>query len=189
MRSTLVLIGNSEAQNYGAKTLLEAHRLANTGFEMTRLPFHVSLKQTFIIRDFNEFEEFFDSFAKTVKPLEIPFEKMVLSPNSAIGGVPSGCLAMRAQKTHELDELQKRLFSELTQRFGSCPAEHDNDYVFHMTLAIGNAPYENYLKAYEELKTKPVPKSFVFDKLAWFYYDDDSIKAGTYFCYKLHDLK
>ena len=28
------------------------------------------------------------------------------------------------------------------EKFGPCPAEHDNDYVFHMTFAIGGASFE-----------------------------------------------
>ena len=27
--------------------------------------------------------------------------------------------------------------------FGPCPAEHGNDYSFHMTFAIGGADYES----------------------------------------------
>lgn len=189
MKATIVLVGDTDTQNYGGETLLEAHKLAKTGFEMTRLPFHVSLKQPFVIDDLKEVEDFFDGFAKSVKPMEITFEDMVLFPNSVIGGIPSGCMVLQAAKNAELDAVQKRLWSELTETFGPCPAEHDDDYIFHMTLAIGIAPYENYVKAHGQLKERFSPKKLVFDKLALFYYDDDSIAAGTYFCYKSCDLK
>ena len=169
--------------------MLEANEIGRTGFETARLPFHVSLKQTFMIHDLDDFERFFDEFASTVSKTEIPFEALVLSPNNSIGGTPSGVLALRATRTEELDALQKRFFGELTDRFGPCPAEHDNDYIFHMTVAIGKAPYENYVRAYEELIKRPIPKSLCFDKLALFYYDDNSIAAGSYFCYKIFDLK
>ena len=169
--------------------MLEANRLGQTGFEMARLPFHVSLKQTFLINDFDAFERFFDEFAPTVAQTEIPFETLVLSPNNSIGGTPSGVLALRATRTAELDTLQKRLFRELANAFGPCPAEHDDDYIFHMTLAIGKAPYESYVCAYEGLISKPIPKSLCFDKLAFFYYDDDAISQGSYFCYKIYELK
>ena len=189
MRATIVRVGNTEAQNCGAKLMLEANRLSQTGFETARLPFHVSLKQTFLINDFNDFERFFDDFAPTVAQIEIPFEALVFSPNNSIGGTPSGVLALCATRTAELDALQKRLFRELTDAFGPCPAEHDDDYIFHMTVAIGKAPYESYVRAYEELMKKPIPKSLCFDKIAFFYYDDDAISAGSYFCYKMHELK
>ena len=188
MKAAIVLIGDTDTQNYGAKTMLAAHELGGTGFEAARLPFHVSLKQTFFIRDRAEVEKFFDEFAATVEPLSVPFEALWMTPNESLGGAKSGCLALRARRTHELESLQKRLFHALTERFGPCPAEHDDDFIFHMTLAIGNASYENYVRAYEGLKNCAVPSELRFDKLAFFYYDDDSIARGTYFCYKCRNL-
>ena len=84
--------------------------------------------------------------------------------------------------------MQRELFEKLEERFGPCPAEHDNDYVFHMTFAIGGAPYENYLQAYEALAKKAYEDELRFDKLGLLYYDDDAIIPGTYFCYKVADL-
>lgn len=188
MKAAIVLVGDTDAQNYGAKTMLNAHELGGTGFEAARLPFHVSLKQTFFISDRAEFEKFFDEFAATVEPVAVPFEECWVMPNTSLGGAESGCLALKARRTPQLESLQKRLFGALTERFGPCPSEHDNDYIFHMTLAIGGAPYENYVCAYEGLKNSAVPSELRFDKLAFFYYDDDSIAKGTYFCYKCHDL-
>lgn len=189
MKATIVLMGDTSTQNYGAKMMLKANRLGDTGFEMARLPFHVSLKQPFSIGSLEEFEKFFDEFAATVKPLTLSFEKPVLFPNNAIGGIPSGCIVLRAEKTTELESLQKRLFDELTERFGPCPAAFDDNYIFHMTIAIGKAPYENYLRSFETIVSEPIEKTLRFDKLAFFYYDDDRIAPGTYFCYKAHDLK
>ena len=188
MRATIVLVGDTDTQNYGAKTMLAAHKLGDMGFEATRLPFHMSLKQTFRIQNRDAFEKFFDEFAATAEPIFVSFEELWVMPNDSLGGKKSGCLALRARRTLELETLQKRLFHALTERFGPCPAEHDDDYIFHMTLAIGNAPYENYLRAYEGLKDYAVPSELRFDKLAFFYYDDDAIRQGTYFCYKCHDL-
>ena len=188
MRATIVLVGDTDAQNYGAKTMLAAHKLGGTGFEAARLPFHVSLKQTFRIQDRAAFEQFFDEFAATVEPISVEFEELWVMPNESLGGEKSGCLALKARRTPQLEALQKRFLRALTERFGLCPAEHDDDYIFHMTLAIGNAPYENYVRAHEELKHCAVPSGLRFDKLAFFYYDDDAIARGTYFCYKCRDL-
>ena len=188
MKAAIVLVGDTDTQNYGAKTMLAAHKLGDTGFEAARLPFHVSLKQTFRIENRDTLEKFFDEFAATVKPISVPFEELWVMPNESLGGTKSGCLALKARRTAELENLQKRLFQALTERFGPCPAEHDNDYIFHMTLAIGNAPYENYVRTYEGLSKKYIPSELRFDKLAFFYYDNDAIRQGTYFCYKCHDL-
>ena len=49
MKATIVLIADNDAENYGRKLMLEAHRYGKIGFEMARLPQHVSLKQPFVI--------------------------------------------------------------------------------------------------------------------------------------------
>lgn len=189
MRATIVLLADSATSNYGAKLMLSAHQIGQVGFEMARLPFHVSLKQTFAISDLNEMEKFFDEFAKNVPQTTVVFENLQVMPNNSIGGIESGCLSLRVKKTEYLDSLQKKLFAELEERFGPCPAPFDNDYIFHMTIAIGNAPYANYQKAYDQLSLIPCAESGRFDKLGLFYYNDDNINPGTYFCYKTIDLK
>ena len=85
--------------------------------------------------------------------------------------------------------MQKDLFEILEEKLGPCPAEHDSDYVFHMTIAIGGADYESYEKAYTILKEQDFQKEFHFDRLGLLYYDDDNIKPGTYFCYKMAKLR
>lgn len=141
MKATMLLITGTEAENFGRKLMLLAYKAGNMGFEMARLPPHVSLKRPFAI-----------------KSLE------------------------------QLDEVQKRLFRELEERFGPSPALHDNDYVFHMTVSIGGAPFEKYQKAYEILKKEDVRKEFCFNKLGLLYYDDDNLGSRTYFCYKVVNI-
>lgn len=88
----------------------------------------------------------------------------------------------------QLVEAQKRLNEELSKLFGPCPAEYDDDYVFHMTFAIGGADYESYQRAYDELTKSDYKQTFRFSKLGMLYYDDDNITLGTYFCYKVCDI-
>ena len=47
MKATIVLIADCNAENFGRKMMLKAHRAGSLGFEMARLPQHVSLKQPF----------------------------------------------------------------------------------------------------------------------------------------------
>ena len=54
MKATVVLIAGNEAENYGRKLMFDAHKAGNVGFEMARLPHHVSLKQTFFIPSLEE---------------------------------------------------------------------------------------------------------------------------------------
>lgn len=168
--------------------MLEAHRYGDMGFEMARLPQHVSLKQPFAIPSLERMERFFDDFAKCLTPFYIEFVDMELFPSDVLGGVKSGCLCLRVKATPELQAARERLNGELLKAFGPCPAEHDNDYIFHMTFAIGGADFGSYQRAYEKLKHTDYRKTFRFSKLGLFYYDDDNITPGSYFCYKVRDL-
>lgn len=133
MRATIVLVADSAAENYGKKIMLEAHRAGDVGFEMARLPQHVSLKQPFAIAALEEFEKFFDEFAGDISPQKIRMQELEICPNNVLGGVPSGCLSIKVEQSEELKTLQKKLFARLEERFGPCPAEHDEDYVFLVT--------------------------------------------------------
>lgn len=64
MKATIVLIADNDAENYGRRLMLEAHRYGKMGFEMARLPQHVSLKQPFAIPSLENMEVFFDGFVK-----------------------------------------------------------------------------------------------------------------------------
>ncbi len=188
MKATIVLIADNEAENYGRKLMLEAHRHGKMGFEMARLPQHVSLKQPFAIPDLEDMERLFDRFARELSPFDIEFVDIDVFPSNVLGGAGSGCMSLRAKETPQLAEAQKRLNEELYRSFGPCPAEHDDDYVFHMTFAIGGADYEAYQRAYNELIKSDYKQIFRFSKLGLLYYDDDNITPGTYFCYKVCDL-
>ena len=174
MKATIVLIADNEAENYGRKLMLCAHRAGGMGFEMARLPQHVSLKQPFVIPDLDQMEEFFDSFAKELKPIDIEFAGIDVFPSVVLGGKSSGVMMLEAKSSPELLDAQKRLNDGLVALFGPCPAEHDDDYMFHMTFAIGGSDFDSYQKAYDEL--------------GLFYYDDDNIVPGSYFCYKIANL-
>ena len=109
MKATIVLIADKDAENFGRKLMLVAHRVGKMGFEMARLPQHVSLKQPFAISNLEEMESFFDEFAKTLKPFDIRFEDMKLFPSNVLGGVESGCLSLKADHTQQLYDAQRRL--------------------------------------------------------------------------------
>lgn len=73
MKATIVLIADNDAENYGRKLMLEANRHGKMGFEMARLPQHISLKQPFAIPSLKNMEVFFDGFAKELCPFDIEF--------------------------------------------------------------------------------------------------------------------
>lgn len=185
MKATIVLIADDDAENFGRKLMLEANKYGKMGFEMARLPQHVSLKQPFKIPDLDRMEVLFDEYAKLLNPFDIEFTHIDLFPSNVLGGVASGCLSLHVHSTFQLIEAQKILNEKLYEAFGPCPADHDNDYIFHMTFAIGGAPFESYRMAYNELVKSDFKKTFRFGKIGLLYYDDDNIIPGTYFCYKV----
>ena len=189
MKATIVLIADNDAENQGRKLMLEAHKHGKIGFEMARLPQHVSLKQPFSIPNLKDMEEFYDNFVKQLRPFDIEFVQVDLFPSNVLGGTPSGGMSLQAKATTQLVDEQKKLNARLYEKFGPCPAEHDDDYVFHMTFAIGGAPFESYKKAYDELVKRDYSRSFRFSKLGLLYYDDDNMTPGTYFCYKVCGLE
>ena len=188
MKATVVLIADNEAENYGRKMMLEAHRAGGMGFEMARLPQHVSLKQPYVIPNLDRMEEVFDALVKELKPVDIRFDGIEMFPSVVLGGQSSGVMMMRAVSSPELIDAQKKLNERIVEAFGPCPAEHDEDYMFHMTFAIGGAPFEAYRKAYDKLNGSNFNMSFRYSRLGLLYYDDDNIVPGSYFCYKIADL-
>jgi len=185
MKATFVLLANNDLENYAKKLVLKAQNIGKLGFEACRLPFHLSLKQPFDILNIDSIEKYFDSFAKTINPVTIHFTELDLYKANIMGN-DSGVLSIKAEKTQQLGELQKRLFTELNEKFGECKAEHDDDYVFHMTISYGLASSEQYDKVFNELKAGHYDFESVFSQLGLFYYED--FKPGAYFCYKKTDI-
>uniref|UniRef100_UPI0040573091 hypothetical protein n=1 Tax=Acetatifactor sp. TaxID=1872090 RepID=UPI0040573091 len=124
MKATIVLIADNEAENFGRKLMLAAHRAGDLGFEMARLPQHVSLKQPFSIPSLEEMEAFFDEFAeklvekiaKAGELFTVQFEELEICPSNVLGGNPSGVLSLRVKESKELREMQHKLFRELEKR-------------------------------------------------------------------------
>jgi 2'-5' RNA ligase len=185
MRATFVLLANNDLENYAKKLVLKAQNIGKLGFEACRLPFHVSLKQTFEIPSVESIEKYFDGFVKTLRPVTVHFTELDLYKANIIG-IDSGVISIKAERTPQLDELQKRFFTELNNKFGECNAEHDDDYVFHMTICYGLASPEQYDKVFNELKVHNYNFESVFSQLGLFYYED--FKPGAYFCYKKTDI-
>lgn len=188
MKATFALLADCDIQNQAAKLMLKAHQVAGTGFEMTRLPFHISLKQPFQIDNLDKLEDYFDTFVQTIPSIHVAFNKVSICPSNVFG-YDSGVLALQVAESIELCQIQEKFNDSLYERFGPCPSEHDDDYIFHMTLAIGGGSYDSYEKAKECLDGYELRIKGMFSELALFYYLEDEIRPGTYFCYKKEPLK
>lgn len=188
MKATIALLADVEAENFGRECMLEANRAGQTGFEAARLPMHISLKQPFHISNLEKLETIFNDYSRKITAITVPFVELCCFLTNVFG-YESGCMYIQTEDMPELKAMQQKLLDLLETTLGPCPAEHDKDYTFHMTIAIGGAPYENYQKAYQVMKKHNFKQKCVFDKLGLFYYDDDIIKPGSYFCYKSIQLE
>lgn len=188
MKATFVLLANIEAENLGKRILLDAHKIGGVGFESSRLPLHVSLKQPFTINSLEEIEGYFDEMVKKLHPFTIRLTDLDVIP-SDVFGIASGLLWLNVEETSALREAHNMLNCELEQRFGCCEADYDGErYHFHMTIAIGGKPFQIYEETYRQL-IKIYDQTHVFHEIALLYYDDEAIKPGTYFCYKRAKLQ
>jgi len=184
MKATFVLLADPPAENLGRKLMLKANQIGDTGFEMARLPHHISLKQPFKIKSLDDIEAYFDSFAQSLSPITAKLQDVVLWPSNVFG-YESGVLVVAVEKTSELFDLHIRLNRELEEKFGACPAGFDGElYSIHMTFALGGVTYEQYEKVYAQLSKEEVGAEYTFSELGLLFYDNDDIKPGTYFCYK-----
>jgi 2'-5' RNA ligase len=183
MKATIAYLTEETLANLGSSLLFQANETANVGYETARLPFHVSLKQPFKVESLETIESFFDRFASEIRPVKIKLDELTVYRNG-LGGIDMGCLSIRIVND-ELKQVQNKLFAKLKNEIGDCPAPFDDNYMFHMTIAIGKADFRKYQIAYEYLKTKIPQTEFVLDRLALFLYTDDNLLPGTYFCYKI----
>jgi 2'-5' RNA ligase len=184
MKATIVLLADNETSNTASRLLLDANEIGKLGYELTRLPFHVSLKQPFSIKNISEFEKFFDKYSKQLRPVEVHFKELI-AWKSSVFGLESGVLVLKAEKTRELSMLHENLNKKLEEELGLCKADFDGDaYSFHMTISLGNKPYSEYEKVASAMRDRSFDFTALFSELGLFYYEGDTIELGKYFCYK-----
>ena len=111
-------------------------RCRDYGFNLRvlRLPAHVSLKQPFVVNDFERFEKYIEEFARRTEPQPLRLEGFRCWGDEDEGGV-----AAHVIETPGLRQLHTQLNVELAQTFGETQADYDGDaYRFHLTVAIGS---------------------------------------------------
>lgn len=124
MKATFVLIASNKTKNKARKIMLEAHKKGNLGFEMTRLPHHISLKQPFSIESLEGIENYFDRFVATLEPITVKFEDIYIL-KSDVFGIESGLMGLNVENSKVLVNLHNRLNKELEEQFGACPVAFD----------------------------------------------------------------
>lgn len=132
MRAAIALLVDHDLANRFASFTL---RCRDYGFDLRvlRLPAHVSLKQPFVVNDFEGFEKYFEEFAMHVEPQQLKFDGFRFW-----GHAESGVVVAHVATSTRLRQIHAKLNAELEQEFGETQAEYDGEaYEFHLTVAIG----------------------------------------------------
>ena len=163
MRTAIALLVDDDLANRLTPFTL---RCRDYGFNLRvlRLPAHVSLKQPFVVNDFERFEEYFEEFAERIEPQELRFDGFVLWGDAEEGGV-----AAHVVENTRLRQLHTELNVELEQAFGETQADYDGDaYKFHLTVAIGASRADLLLQLHAEVATWKLDEVTVSSRLAMF---------------------
>jgi 2'-5' RNA ligase len=188
MKATFALLADRIIHNIIRKIAWKADRNYGIGTDAARLEPHVSLKQPFEVCDIIALEAYMAEFAASISPFEIHLTKIRAIP-TRIDDVETGILWFDVEETSYLRGLHHRLNEELETQFGPTPAKHDGDrYHFHMTIAIGNKPFNVYQRIVDSFLPGPVDLTFMATELALFVYNENAWLGGGYMTYKILPL-
>jgi len=169
MRTAIALLVEDELSNRLASFTL---RCRDFGFNLNvlRLPAHVSLKQPFLVHDFERFERYFEDFARHAEPQHLKLEGFLFW-----GSAEQGVVAVRVRTSPRLRQLHSQLNAELAQIFGGTQADFDGDaYEFHLTVAIGALRADLLPQLQSDIATWKLDEVAVSSKLAMFIYEEST---------------
>ena len=188
MKATFAFLADNHIHNLVRKLSWDIYQKYRTGIDVSRLPPHISLKQTFDISDLDSLSEYMAELAESIEPFQVQLPHLELI-DATIDGLESGILWLNMEETEFLRGLHNRLNEELTARFGNVPAEYDGDaYHFHMSVAIGGQPIEPYRTILHEFKDRLVDLHCNVRDLVMFVYDERSDVNAGYMTYKILPL-
>ena len=169
MRTAIALLVEDELSNRLASFTL---RCRDFGFNLNvlRLPAHVSLKQPFVVNDFERFERYFEDFARRTEPQQLKLEGFLFW-----GNAEQGVVVVRVPTSPRLRQLHSQLNAELEQTFGGTQADFDGDaYEFHLTVAIGAFSANLLPQLQNDIATWKLDEVTVSSRLAMFIYEEST---------------
>jgi 2'-5' RNA ligase len=167
MRTAIALLVEDELRNRLASFTLRC-RDFGFSFNVLRLPAHVSLKQPFMVNDFERFERYFEEFARQTEPQRLKLDGFVFW-----GNAEQGVVVARVTASPRLRQLHAQLNAELEQAFGGTQADFDGDaYEFHLTVAIGALRADSLPQLQNEIATWKLDEITVSSRLAMFVYEE-----------------
>jgi len=167
MRTALALLVDHELANRLAVFTL---RCRDFGFDLRvlRIPAHVSLKQPFVVSDFERFEKYFGEFARRTEPQQLRFNGFTFW-----GNAEQGVIVARVEASPRLRQLHAQLNTELQQTFGGTQADFDGaEYEFHLTVAIGAFHPDLLVQLNADIATWKLNEVAESSNLAMFIYEE-----------------
>lgn len=154
----------------------------------SRLPQHISLKQSFKVKDISDVEHYFDEFAKKIKPFRIELQRVELRMMK--NDIHTNqILWFEVKESQDLRNLHDRLNLELAELYGIEKQGFDGDsWKFHSTIAYGFNQEEIFQKYYESIKHMGERLFFNVEKIAMFYSPDEELIADNFITYKILSL-
>lgn len=175
MRTAIALLVEDELSNRLASFTL---RCRDYGFDLRvlRLPAHVSLKQPFVVNDFERFEKYFEEFAMRLEPQQLRFDGFAFW-----GNAEQGVISARIAASHRLRQLHDQLNAELEQSFGGTQADFDgNAYEFHLTVAIGSSRADLLHQLQSDIAAWKLDEVTESSRLAMFIYEESTHPDSLY---------
>lgn len=189
MRTAIALVVDDDFANRMTSFSLRG-RDYGFNFRVLRLPPHVSLKQPFVVKDFERFDEYFEEFARRTEPQQLRFDGF-----SFWGDAEEGVVMANVVESARLRQLHAQLNTELEQTFGETQADFDGDaYKFHLTVAIGPLRTDLASQLQNDIAAWKLDDVIVSSKLAMFIYEetnrpDPLFGVREYGTYKVLPLK
>jgi len=184
----IAIITDNLVQNNSRKIAYNLSQKSRISTLASRLPQHISLKQSFRVDNIVEIEEYFDSFVKLMNPFEVIMPKidLCLMRNKEAN---TQILWYDVKESTELRELHDKLNRELSDKFSVEKQGYDGDtFKFHSTIAFDTNKEDLFIDSFDILKQKKISFSFKVKKIALFYCPDDEAKPGNFITYKIQSL-
>jgi len=167
MRTAIALLVEDKLSNRLASFTLRC-RDYGLSLNVLRLPAHVSLKQPFVVNDFERFEKYFEEFARHTEPQQLKLDGFLFW-----GNAEQGVVVVRVVTSPRLRQLHSQLNAELEQEFGGTQADFDGEaYEFHLTVAIGALRADLLPQLENDISNWKLDEVTVSSRLAMFIYEE-----------------
>lgn len=184
----IALLLDDDMQNMTRALSYKLHKTFNAPLAATKLPQHISLKQTFNCEALEEVVSYLEDVIKGCGsiPIELTELQLIKMPT---GKYDTGILWIDVKETEALRAFHNKLNQELSTKFGIQNGSFDGEkFHFHSTITLGEVPYTEYEKMYNSIKNTAIHVNSQVNKMGIFYSPEQEAVSGSFMCYKIIEL-